>query len=232
MFKLELDLSLYYDPPMQDHGGGIVVTRTLELPFVPTPGVAVWSKDMDECPEPMGFKLDDIVWDMGRQVFLAKTQLVSSGLPMALIPHVIRSWVDRGWHLGSWMDSYQQEEAAEEADDQGEVELPDCEDEEMKRWLTCRPTDRPADFNNVFGAMVRVMAELHNNWSVAYAMYRTKLYLDEEALKDFNSAAAKKWQDALREFRDMPMEKQIAWQERVIKKYLPLSKFVSRLPTY
>ncbi len=31
MFILELDLHLYFEPPMTDAGDGIVLTRTLEL---------------------------------------------------------------------------------------------------------------------------------------------------------------------------------------------------------
>jgi hypothetical protein len=232
VFKVELDLSLYYDPPMEDHGGGIVVTRTLELPFPPTPDLAVWSMEMDECPEPMGFKLDDLVWDMGRQVFLAKTQISSSGLPMAMIPYEVRSWVDRGWRLGSWMDSYRQDEAAETSDRKVPSETPHWDDDDMERWMTCRPADRPENFNKVFDAMVRTMAELHNNWSAAYAMHRTKLFFDEADMKDNESAATKKWLSAKREFIEMPIDKQIAWQERVIRKYPSLSAIVSNLPVY
>lgn len=232
MFKVELDLSLYYAPPMEDHGGGIVVTRTLELPFTPTLGVAIWSNEMDECPEPMGFKLNDLVWDMDRQVFLAKTQLIDCGAPLALIPHAVRSWVDRGWRLGSWMDSYRQDKGAEASGRETPSGTSRWDDDEMEQWLVRRPADRPADFNKVFGAIVRTMAELYNNWSVAYAMHRTKLFFDETALKDNESAAAKKWRDAKREFDVMPFEKQIAWQERVIRKYPPLAELVARLPAY
>lgn len=231
MFKLELDLSLYYDPPMADSGGGIVMTRTLDLPFAPYEGLAIWVKEIDECPEPLGFKLSEVIWDMGREVFLAKSQLSSSGLPMALIPFEIRGWIDRGWRLGSWMDSYR-EEIAEASDQVSSSDGPRWDDEEIDQWMTRRTTNRPADFNKLFGAMIRTLAELHNNWSVAYAMHRTKLYFDEATVKQEESAAAKRWQDARYEFQGMPIDKQIAWQERVTRKYPSLAEIVANLPSY
>ena len=95
MFRLELDLLLYFVPPMDEHGAGIAVTRALELPFMPSPDIMIWSKEIDESPEPMGFKINDLIWDIDRQVFLANTCLIDSG-PMALAPHSIQAWVDRG----------------------------------------------------------------------------------------------------------------------------------------
>ena len=35
VFRLELDLRLYFVPLMSDTGNGITVTRTIELPFAP-----------------------------------------------------------------------------------------------------------------------------------------------------------------------------------------------------
>ena len=39
MFKLELDMHLKWVPPMEEHGPGIILTRTIELPFAPTSGL-------------------------------------------------------------------------------------------------------------------------------------------------------------------------------------------------
>jgi len=231
VFRLELDLALYFVPPMEEYGSGIVVTRTLELPFAPSPSILVWSKEMDECPEPMGFKIGDVVWDMDRQVFLAKTCLTDCG-PIAMVPYSIRAWVDRGWRLGSYLDSYPNEEEERETDDVPVEPIPDYvdwDDDEMEEWPTRRPTARPAEFNVVFGALIRTLAELHNNSAVAYAMDKTKVYFTKEQLKESDSKAARRWREREYEFSCMPMGKQIAWRKRVRRKYPSLARIVASL---
>lgn len=81
----------------------------------------------------------------------------------------------------------------------------------------------------VYGALIRVMAELHNNSAVAYAMDKTKMYFSEEDLKESHSKAAQRWRDKEYEFGRMPMKKQIAWRERVKRKYPSLAKIVASL---
>jgi hypothetical protein len=48
MYKLELDLALHLSPPMDERGAGIMLTRQLALPFAPMPGLAVFSRKMDD----------------------------------------------------------------------------------------------------------------------------------------------------------------------------------------
>jgi hypothetical protein len=232
MFKLELDLSLYYVPPMDEHGRGIVVTRVLELPFVPSPGILVWSKEMDGGDEPMGIKLDDLTWDIDRQVFLAKTCLIDCG-PMVMVPHNIRDLIDRGWRFGSYLDSYPSEIKDRDVDEVPVDPVPyynkDWDDDEMETWPTLRPTARPAEFNVVFGALIRTLAELYNNDAVAYAMDKTKIYFDEADLKENNSEVASRWRDKQEEFGRMPLEKRLAWRRRVRRKYPSLARIVASL---
>jgi len=42
MFTLELDLSLFYEPLMDEYQPGIVVTREVELPFPPMEGLSLF----------------------------------------------------------------------------------------------------------------------------------------------------------------------------------------------
>ena len=163
MFKVDLDHALYFVPPMDEHAGGIIVTRTLELPFAPSPGLMVFGKEMDECPEPMGFKLGDLVWDMDRQVFLAKTSTVYDS-PIALVPYEIRGWIDRGWRFGSYLDLYPQEDEPKTRSKMlkelvARDGVPDFDDDEMDRWPALPPAARPGHFNETFGSLVRMMAD-------------------------------------------------------------------------
>lgn len=52
VFKLELDLHLFCEPLMDEEGDGIVVSKTLELPFPPYEGLALIGKQIDESPGP------------------------------------------------------------------------------------------------------------------------------------------------------------------------------------
>ena len=109
MFVLELDVSLYFVPPMEERARGIVVTRTLELPFPPTDGLFITGIAMNGQPLARGFKLEDVTWDLDRQKFFATTSLTSQDFPIADIPVLIRDWIDRGWQLGSYEDTYEEE---------------------------------------------------------------------------------------------------------------------------
>jgi len=232
-FKLELDLSLYFAPPMDEHGSGIVVTRGIELPFVPSPGLMVWSKSMDDCPEPAGFKLEDLTWDIDRQVFLAKTTLIHQDLPMVLIPEVLRSFIDRGWRLGSYLEKYEGEDelTTEDEADPCKSEETDGEDEweAMEQWPGMRPQARPPEYNKIFRAMIRTMVELYNNLPTAYAMDKTKRFFSEAEIKDSDLPIVQKWRDAQYEFKCMTWEKKRDWLERVVKKHPDLEKIVDGL---
>src|SRR5208283_2836283 len=107
MFALELDVSLCFVPPMDERARGIVVTRTLEMPFPPTEGLFVTGIAMNGQPMAQGFKLKNLTWDLDRQRFFATTSLTSHDFPIAEIPDMIRDWLDRGWQLGSYEDTYE-----------------------------------------------------------------------------------------------------------------------------
>ncbi|MEX0585345.1 MAG: hypothetical protein WD176_01785, partial [Pirellulales bacterium] len=209
---------------MEDRGEGIVVTRTIELPFPPSPGLMVYGRDLDECPEPGGWPLKNLTWDIDRKIFLATTSLSSHGMPMALIPDILQGWLARGWRLGSYMETYQEPE--DDAEGAADPAVP-YEEDEMERWHSLPPTKRPKAFNRLMRALVRAMSERCNNLAVAYAMDQTKRYFEEHELKQNSSRAAEKWRQAEQAFEEMPSEQQSAWQEHVEKHYPRLDRLVT-----
>ena len=108
MFKVDVDLDLIYDPPFAAATRGIVVNRTIELPFPPYNGLRVFARDWEKGSEPIGLKLDDVIWDMDRQTFLAVSKSISEDFPIACIPSEIRYWLDAGWKWGSFRNRYAQ----------------------------------------------------------------------------------------------------------------------------
>jgi hypothetical protein len=182
MYKVELDF-LSFDPPMDEHDPSIRLTRTIELPFPAYEGLVIHSRMIDViCDEPLGFVLKNVMWDMDRSVFLATTSMDSGDTPFDEIPDEIRSWIDRGWRLGSHLDVYPKDmDEPEEAESPGTSVEDDNPEAEVTPSQPARR--RPARYNKIFRALIRTMAELHNNWSVAYAMYITQQFFTEEERK-------------------------------------------------
>jgi hypothetical protein len=233
MYRADLDLLIHFVPPMDEGRQGITLTRSLELPFPPASEVSIYSKHIDDGPDPLGFRLKDVTWDMDRQLFVAKTYLIISGVPWPLIPSDLRRWLDRGWHWGSYLDAYQEEEedepetlAVKPLQGRGRLSLND--DDEMEAMPTQPPVSRPKRFNEVFGAMLRLMVELHNNEADAYAMHKTGMFFTEEQLKKDDSPTARRWQHENYAYSQMPWEKQLAWCKRVVKNYPTLKSLVDR----
>ena len=54
MFKLELDMELYFVPPMEEIGEGICLTREFELPFPPLTGISLAGVALNGSPSPLG----------------------------------------------------------------------------------------------------------------------------------------------------------------------------------
>jgi hypothetical protein len=107
MFKLHLDLEICYSPPMSDGHPGVVLTRSLELPFPAHEGLVLHGAKMDQVTDPpLGIYLREVMWDVDHQVFLARASIVEHDHPMDLIPQHLKSWVARGWRFGSWRDDY------------------------------------------------------------------------------------------------------------------------------
>jgi len=227
VFQLQLDFCLHYIPPMDESGPGILLTRTLELPFPPSPGIALWGKELDQCDEPLGFVLKDLIWDVDRETFLATTYLVSHDLPIATIPDDIRAWMDRGWRLGSYMDAYGT--PAEEEEEQHSDQEEDDEWEEMEQWPRKRPRARPRHFNRTLMALVRAMAECYNNLPEAYAIHKTKRFFAEDEIANSNSTAAKRYRDARQEYLTMSLDEQLNWREQVTRRCPRLDRIIAAM---
>lgn len=219
MYRLELDLDVYFVPPMDANGAGISLTRSLTVPFPPWTGLNVCSRRIDEPADPAGFSLRDVVWDMDRQVFLASTTLEIQALPIAWIPEWIRGWLDLGWRVGSYADGYAESDedtvSSEAAVEPAKASAADEELHEKMHQLA--QNRRPRWFNQLFRALVRQMAETFNNSEVAYAMDSTARYFSEEDLKAAPTPAMKKWSAARDEFRRMDVDQQLSWRDKAAK---------------
>lgn len=236
-FKLELDLHVYYVPPMVENRGGIVLTRTIDLPFVPSPEISIYSSAFEEAgPDPLGFRPKDIVWDADRQVFLAHTEHISHNFPWPYIVSEIQNWVQHGWRLGSYVDTYEAKWRAQEqasiaaAPRRREKSLPD--DDLMEQWPSMPPKERPKHFNQAFGIITRMLADTHNAESVAYAMHRTQMYFNEEQLKGDLTPAMRRFQEARNGFYKEPYRKRERQIKRIRDAYPSLADVIKvSLPT-
>ena len=224
MFTLCLDLHLRFVPPMSKHAPGIVLTRTIQLPFPPYSGLAIYGVELDDCPDPMGMHLQDVVWDLDRCVFLAHTVIISDDEPLAFIPDTIRGWIARGWALGSYYNAYPSD--LQETD---EVDAIDHDHfERMETLHTLPKSRRDREFNRLFKALIREMSEGYNNLATAYAMDKLGRLLADENPHSGKplSETGRLWIDTCREFDQLDHEAQTAWQDKVAK-YPSLEKVLS-----
>jgi hypothetical protein len=230
MYTLELDLVFRYIPPMNEIGGGVHLTREFQIPFPPYNGLQICSQSMDLAPGLLGFVLKEVKWDVDRSRFLAHTELCCHDVPMEEIPADLRSWVDLGWHLGSYTDQYEVQE--EELDTNGSPEkslaCALADEEAILRQVTFSPRKRSKELNKIMAALVRTMAESNNNLSVAYGMDKTKRFFTTDQIKDDDSMAAHQWVEAKREFEKMDWEGQEDWRDRVIRTHPRLDRIIDQ----
>lgn len=183
-FRVELDLHLFFAPLMQEIGDGIILTRTLDLPFPPNSKIMVGGRSIEgDCIPPLGYRMSDILWDVDREIFLAKTVTSHHGSPIAFVPMDIERYLEDGWKIGSWQDFYNRDRQCPigESLNVGKFDF-DWEDEDELFLLeTTRASKRPEQFNLLFSALIRMLFTLRNNEAVGYAMYKSKLFFQEEA---------------------------------------------------
>lgn len=221
MFTLDLDLHLYFEPPMTDAGDGIVLTRKLELPFPPYEGLRVFSKTMDDCPEPMGMTVKDVVWDIDRGVFIADTYVHDHDLPMPSILDSIRRWIGLGWRLGSYGDHYPDPwaDAPPEPPPPARSRRKKVTLEEPEHRIPNRaPGRRSAEFNQLFKAMIKLLATSYSNSEVAFAMDKTGRFFSNEQIKEReNDPLVVEWKKARAAFEDLSERKEALWRLEVEK---------------
>lgn len=232
MYSVHLDFVLRYVPPMADDDHGIRLTRTFELPFVPTEKMLVFSKEWEGQDEPMGYPLKEVTWDIDRACFLAETELSCSGVPIAMIPLDIRRFVDFGWRFGSFKDHYVTDRRrTKKRKKLALLQISDWDDDEVQIWETAAKKSRPQEFTIVLHALVSTMAELRNNCRVAFAMLKTGGYVDlpDRAARDSLTDFQRRFAAAVHAFDSMTFEKQYAWAESVQRRYPGLSDVVEAI---
>jgi len=106
-FKLELDLHLFFTPLMQSWGDGITMTRTIQLPFPPDDNTTIGGRSIEgDCKPPLGYRLNDTIWDVDRERFIATTTADHGGGPLAYITDDLDTYLNEGWTIGSWQTHY------------------------------------------------------------------------------------------------------------------------------
>lgn len=116
---------------MSEYDGGIHLTCVFHLPFALFNGLQICGQQIDPAPDPEGFILKGVIWDIEREVFLGYVELVSHDFPMAEVPRDLRSWTDLGWWLGSYRDKY---ETPDDDEDENSAPTPGTEDSFHDDW--------------------------------------------------------------------------------------------------
>ena len=237
MYSLELDLELFFVPPMENFGNGICVTRSLDLPFVPHSGLSVFGQDLTDCPLPPGIVLEQLTWDIDRQRFLARSALTLQEWPIVAMPDEVGQWIERGWRLGSHLEQYENGEDTQPDASGPDVNVSDLADyvfgdenwSELIRLQEVSHRKRPPEFNTLFHVVIRTMTECHNNQATAYAMYKTQRFFSESQCHGPQQpTAARQFRDAQREFETTSFEKRAIWLRTVKRKYPSLRAILGR----
>lgn len=219
MYRLELDLIVRFVPPMDKYGRGIHLTRTVELPFLPSEHIALHSRAWEYIDDPLGYRLKEIVWDADQNLFLAHTELSDTGTPVAFIPHEIRNLLEHGWAYGSFRDSYSADGRRNRKRKKlTPIPIEDWDWDEAETWQSERGRKRPAEFDTVWKSIIHTMAELYNNMSVAYAMQKTGTYQEIPQFTAPNPAE-RNFKDKVGEFEIMPLDDQMKWRDGVLRRF-------------
>jgi len=229
MFTLHLDLHVHFVPPMTETGKGLVLTREVQLPFAPVNGQRIFSRAFDECPYPGGCQLEEVVWDTDRQVFLASSVLICHDFPMPEIPGIVRTWIDMGWRLGSYLDTYPapDDEASDETNATplsiDEDEWADAERAHLLTWKKRTPS-----VNRILKALIRHMVETYDNETAAYAFDATGRYFSESDVRErvMKDPHVDKFAAARRAYVEMSSVQQEKWRRRT-RRYPSLEQLIS-----
>ncbi len=229
MFNLELDMVLYFVGPMAENADGIRVTRQFELPFAPTPDVFLSGFALNGDDIAMGYKIEDIHWDIDRAIFFAHTCLFSHDIPLAFIPLEVQSWLDRGWRLGSYEELFGRVDGRSRRRKREPIPYDwdwSLDDDEVNEWPRLSPQKRPPAFNMLLKAIVRELARADNNLATAYAIAKSRRYFTEFELESDNGKSAGMFRDALAKFQQLDFDQQYDWKQRVVRRYPRLEQFI------
>lgn len=215
MYTLELDLKLGLIPMVGD-GAPVSLTRTLTLPFPAYAGLVLFAKGMDNCPQPLGLHLSEVVWDIDREVFLAETG-VQEEVPIGMIAVTYQQWIDRGWTPGSCHDRYpirmhippgaryRRKHPSERMDFD---ELEDMQKTPAKR--------RSEWYMDEFRAVVRYLFERGNDHT-AFAMDRTRMLRNPEETPAWAKPKPLdvEWRQAIDALGKLPPPERKRWEAKV-----------------
>jgi len=125
-------------------------------------------------------------------------------------------------------DDDEDEEEPNEVDEQEQWPPIDHEFEQLLEHPTLSPRQRSKELNRVMRAMVRMMVEVQNDESTAYAMDRTKRCFTEHQLENTDSKHAKAWRDAQIEYTRMGWKQQLRWRDHVMRTHPRLDRLVEQ----
>lgn len=214
-YLLELDLHLFFTPLMQEYGDGIVFTRTVGLPFPPADKIALGGRSIEgDCQPPLGYRLQDVIWDVDRERFIATTTADHGGGPIAYIADDIDRYLSEGWSIGSWKKHYDSNWKSPIGDrfDRSKFDFEPRDEDDLYELETMTASKRPVPFNELMSALVRLLFNLDNNQAFAYAMYKTKTCFQDEAKQ------SPKFKDAMSRYNDMNSEEQRKVRKNVLRR--------------
>lgn len=217
MFTLRLDVHVTFTPPMRDESPGVTLTRDVELPFPPHDGLIVHSSSFAGYAEPEGFTLREVIWDMDRSVFLADIAFGYIDEPMGEIVELLCQWIDRGWRLGSYRDSYR--EVARASDDRDPTPEEQAAEDRLQQMHTVPRSQRSKEFNAIFRAIIRLMAERFDQPDVAYAMDKTGTFFWQPPSHERppEDKRHQRFLQVKREFTKLSGEELLEWRNSVLR---------------
>ena len=227
-FVLELDLHVYFEPLMNEHWPGLLFTRTIQLPFIPSTKIAVGGFSLEgECVPPLGYLPSDLIWDVDREVFLAITKASHQSL-IVYLPDIIREYLEQGWRLGSWKQNYDNdfESPIGEDFDAGDFAFEWDNESDIENLETQPPTKRSPEFNRLLSALSRLLVQLKNNVSIAYAIYKTKTYFppDRPGREQLKTKEAEAFREAVFQYQKMDGEHRLQAEKNILRRAARFTK--------
>ena len=86
------------------------------------------------------------------------------------------------------------------------------DEDELYELETMPASKRPEPFNELMSALVRLLFNLDNNEAMAYAMYKTKTYFQDEEKQ------SPKFKDAMQRYEQMTSEAQSKVRRNVLRR--------------
>ncbi|EMB16515.1 hypothetical protein [Rhodopirellula europaea] len=213
-YTVELDLHLFFTPLMQDWGDGIVMTRTLQLPFPPDGKIAIAGRSIEGDGQPLGYRIRNITWDVDRDRFIATTVADCGGGPLAYIGDDIDRHLTEGWSIGSWQTHYDKSWKSPIGNrfDRAKFDIEVMDEGDLYKLETMPASKRPGAFNELMSALVRLLFNLNNNEALAYVMYKTKTYFQDE------KEQSPKFRDAMQGYEEMTSDERDRVRRNVMRR--------------